>query len=516
MSDNLEPTPDDSQPSANEPAKPTNEAGETASPSETPAGDATQPAPESPADSASSGESTDGAGQLNKFGIQVGRRADATGPKPRSKPAPIGGAVGAIDKVDALERPPLPKKPSRRDALPEELEAEINAALGEMSLDQIVSKGGLEGEELEIDSKRRATVLRVDQENIFFALDGRHEGVVAARHFEKPPEIGTAHDVVVTGYNSEDGLYDLLIPGASIDVGDWSDIADGSLVEARITGHNTGGLECQVAKLRGFIPASQISLYRTENLAEFVDQKMVCVVTESNPERRNLVLSRRAVLEREREEAKQQLLGELAPGQMREGIVRNIRDFGAFVDLGGVDGLIHISQLSWDRVNHPSDVVEEGQTVKVKIEKIDPETGKIGLSLRDSTQHPWASAQQQFPIGTVVTGQVSKIANFGAFVKLAPGIEGLVHISEIAHQRVQSVGTYLKEGQAVEVKILEVDFDKQRIALSIKQTQQAPSSGKDKAEEEQPPAERMLKASNKPLKGGTDRPSGGEHFGLKW
>ncbi len=483
MSDNVEPTPEDPQPS-NEPVK-----------NDTPVGGPSDAAPAS--EPASAAEPAIERDKINPLGIQVGRQPGAAGPKPRSKPVPLSGPGAAVvAKDDPLERPPLPKKPSRRDAIPEDLEAEINAALGEMSLDQIVAKSGLEGEELEVDSKRRATVLRVDHENVFFALDGRHEGVVAARHFETPPEIGAALDVVVTGFNSDDGLYDLLIPGASIDVGDWSDITDGSLVEARITGHNTGGLECQVANLRGFIPASQISIYRTENLAEFVDQKMVCVVTESNPERQNLVLSRRAVLEREREEAKEKLLGELAPGQMREGIVRNIKDFGAFVDLGGVDGLIHISQLSWDRVNHPSDVVEEGQTVKVKIEKIDSETGKIGLSLRDTTMDPWTSAQQQFPIGTVVSGKVSRIANFGAFVKLATGIEGLVHISEVAHQRVQSVGSYLSEGQDVEVKILDVDFDKQRIALSIKQTQQAPGGGKGKpGEEDQPPAERALQRS---------------------
>src|SRR5690606_3052083 len=145
----------------------------------------------------------------------------------------------------------------------------------------------------------------------------------------------------VTGYNSDDDLYEVAIPGASIDVGDWSDIRVGSLVECRVTGANTGGLECMVNQIRGFIPASQVGIYRVDNLSDYINQKLVCMVTEANPQRRNLVLSRRSVLEREREEARQALLEQIEPGQTREGVVRSIRDFGAFVDLGGVDGLIH-------------------------------------------------------------------------------------------------------------------------------------------------------------------------------
>ena len=155
-------------------------------------------------------------------------------------------------------------------------------------------------------------------------------------------------------------------------MGDWSEVSEGMIVEARVTGHNKGGLECEVNRLRGFIPASQISLYRVEDLAQFVGQKFACVITEANPDKGNLVLSRRAVLEREKAEAKTKLLAELEVGQVREGIVRSLQEFGAFVDLGGVDGLIHISQLSWDRIRHASEVLELGQKVKVKIQKIDP------------------------------------------------------------------------------------------------------------------------------------------------
>ena len=188
-------------------------------------------------------------------------------------------------------------------------------------------------------------------------------------------------------------------------VQDWSDLREGSVVEATITGENKGGLECQVNNIRGFIPAGQVSLYRVENLAQFVGERMLCVVTEANPDRRNLVLSRRALLEREQQEAKEKLLAELAPGQVREGIVRSIRDFGAFVDLGGVDGLLHVSQLSWARVKHPSEVLEVGQTVKVKIQKIDPETGKISLAMKELTESPWTNIAAKYPVARQGHGQ---------------------------------------------------------------------------------------------------------------
>src|SRR5262249_35121398 len=154
-----------------------------------------------------------------------------------------------------------------------------------------------------------------------------------------------------------------------VTVADWGDLVEGVLVEAKITAANKGGLECEVRAIRGFIPAGQVSLYRVENLEEFVGQKMICVVIEANAQKRNLVLSRRAMLEREKAEARTKLIAEIQPGDIREGTVTRIQDFGAFVDLGGIDGLVHISKLGWDRVKHPSDVVSEGQKVNVKVEK---------------------------------------------------------------------------------------------------------------------------------------------------
>jgi predicted RNA-binding protein with RPS1 domain len=447
------------------------------------------------------------------------------GARPKSRRQKEREEDARVDKELAAEREVRGAKshipvPNRRQKSAE-LEAEVEAALGGMSLEQIVT-GDLKStsDRLENDSRHRAQVVELHGDDVFFALGGKNQGVASVRSFAAPPNPGDMIDVIVTGFNAEDNLYLLSIPGGSIVAGDWSDIAEGSLVEARITGANTGGLECQINNIRGFIPVSQISLYRVENTADYVGQKLVCVVTESNQRRGNLVLSRRAVLEREKEESKKQLLAGLQPGDMREGTIRKIHDFGAFVDLGGVDGLIHVSQLSWERVKHPSEVVQEGQKVRVRIERIDQETGKISLSLKNPEEHPWTNIEQRFPVGATVKGPVSRIAQFGAFVKLAPGVEGLIHISELAHHKVYKVENVVNEGQEVECKVLSVDAEAQRMSLSLKaalaKPEKADAKAKEKEEVEEPPREPAVPKRSGPLRGGIGKKSGGEQFGLNW
>ena len=415
------------------------------------------------------------------------------------------------------------RPPSVREPLSADLERELAAALGDASLDDILAgtTSPQSGAGLEPESRHRGVVARIHGDNVFFALGGRHEGVASLRQFPQPPVLGADMDVVVRSYSDEDGLYELLVPGASAHVEDWSDLVEGSTVEARITGANTGGLECKVGNIRGFIPASQVAVFRIEDYAEFLDQKLLCVVTEVNPRRKNLVLSRRAVLEREKEETRQQILASLEVGTVTEGVVRKVMDFGAFVDIGGIDGLVHVSQISWDHIKHPSEVLKEGQKIRVKVEKIDPQTGKIGLSHRDLLDHPWHDIQQKVQVDSVVNGTVSRIAKFGAFVKLAPGIEGLIHISELSHSRVPNVGSVVKEGQEVMVKILSVDEDAQRIALSMKAVLPVPvaeeqAAGEEAVEEAEPAREQLIPKRQQPLRGGMDRASGGDQFGLKW
>lgn len=403
----------------------------------------------------------------------------------------------------------------------DDVDAEMEDVLGGASIDDLMSadEEKSEADELEEDSRRRAIVLRTHGENVFVSLGVQHEGILALSQFKKPPKPGETHDVIVSGRNSADGLYEVRIPGAATTVADWEDINEGAVVEARISGSNTGGLECMVGGIRGFIPASQIAIHRVENFGDYVGQKLACVVTESKPSRRNLVLSHRAILEREQEEVREKLLEEISVGETREGVVRSLQKFGAFVDIGGLEGLVHISKMSWDRIEHASEVFEAGQKVKVKVEKVDKKTGKIGLSYRDLLEDPWDTAESKYPVNSTVTGVVSRVAQFGAFVKLEPGIEGLIHVTELAHHRVSNVKSYLKEGQEVETKVVSVDREAQRIGLSLKALAPEPVDKSKKVKEEEvddTPRELAVPSRNEPLKGGRDKDSGGEQFGLNW
>ena len=428
------------------------------------------------------------------------------------------------------ERPPARREakhyppPNIRDQLSPELEAEYQAALGELSLESIMSdsSGGATAAELLPEARVTGRVAKIHNDDVFIDLSGRNQGVVPLRQFEeKAPAEGEELELLVVRFDAEEGLYELSRPTAAVSIGNWDEVNEGQVIEVTITGANKGGLECQVAGIRGFIPMGQVSIYRVENPEEMVGQRLACVVTEANRDRRNLVLSHRAVMERERNELRDKLIAEIAVGQLREGVVRSLKDFGAFVDLGGLDGLIHISQLSWDRVNHPSEVLEVGQKVKVRIDKFDPETGKVGLSYREIGTSPWEGVDAKYQIGARVKGHVSRLMDFGAFVKLEPGVEGLVHISELGHGRVFRARDVVSEGQEVEVKVLSVDKEKQRISLSLKALLTAPvKPGQEKLADEDLPlpagAPKAPRKRNQELKGGTSTPSGGEKFGLNW
>jgi small subunit ribosomal protein S1 len=425
--------------------------------------------------------------------------------------------------------PPAGAAPGRRFALPNlrrklpaDLAQEYDEALGDVSLEELMAADHEATRQgvIEPDSRQTGRVVHVSREDVFVELGGREQGIAPLRQFVQPPEPGMAVEVVVNRYNAEEGLYELSLPEMAADVEDWSDLSEGMLVEARVTGHNSGGLECEVNHIRGFIPISQIALYRVEGLEEFVDQKFTCLVTEANPARRNLVLSRRAVLEREREEARKELFDSLQPGQIREGVVRKLMDFGAFVELGsGVDGLLHVSQLGWARVEHPREVLHEGQTLQVKIEKVDKETGRISLGYRDLLENPWTHAATKYPANTLVRGRVTKLMEFGAFVEVEPGVEGLVHISELSHKRVWRTSDVVHECDEVEVLVLSVDAEAQRMSLSMKQALPEPEPAKKEESEPgepAPPPKKLRRKPGQPLKGGLGGPTGGERFGLRW
>ena len=440
-------------------------------------------------------------------------------PSPEVKAA-IEAAKSHLDDAQPQKFPP----PNASKELTPELEKEVEDALGDISLDALIEDGAptLGGEDLEPETRVTGNVASVHREDVFIELGGNRQGAVPVRQFTEVPKAGDSLDLVVSRYNAEEGLYELTLPGAAVEVADWSQVEEGVTVQAVITGHNKGGLECQVNTLRAFMPVSQIALYRVEDLEEFVGQSFPALVTEANPDRKNLVLSRRALLEREKAEAREKMLETLAVGQEFEGTVRNIQKFGAFVDIGGLDGLIHISKLSWERIDHPSQVVKEGQKVRVRIEKYDRDTQKISLDYLDIAESPWKKAAQNYAISSAVSGTVTRLADFGAFVRLEPGLEGLIHISELAHQRVHRASDVVQEGQQVDVQILSVDPEKQRIGLSLKALSAQPAKV-DAAKKQEEEILDQLEASNRqakkpqgPLKGGTGGSAGGDKFGLKW
>jgi len=231
-----------------------------------------------------------------------------------------------------------------------------------------------------------------------------------------------------------------------------------------------GGLIVDLG-VRGFLPASLVDIRRVPNLDEYLGQTIQTKVIELNRSRNNVVLSRRAVLEEERKEQRQAILERLQPGLIIEGQISNIVDFGAFVDLDGIDGLIHISELSWSHVNHPSEVLSIGQTVEVKVLDIDRDRQRISLGLKQTQEDPWQRVVDTYHVGDELEGAVTKVVAFGAFVEILEGVEGLVHISELAQQHVENPREIVQPGDEVKVKILEIDSERRRLSLSIKRVE---------------------------------------------
>lgn len=486
-----------------------------------------QPQVEKPAETEPCGTEPSGTGPPSKR-LQIGTQR-TNDEQQAAKPQPTTRVSDQISPPETEQKHYPP--PNTRGQLSPELQQELETALGDESLDSLIDGTAVsESATVELAPESRVTghVVSVHRDDVFVDLGSRTQGMLPVKQFTTgAPEVGAAVELIVNRFNADQGLYEVSLPTAAVSVGNWDEVQEGQIIEVTISGSNKGGLECQVAGIKGFIPLGQISIYRVENVEELVGQRMTCVIMEANRDRRNLVLSHRGVMERERREQREKLLADLAPGQIREGTVRSLQDFGAFVDLGGLDGLVHISQLSWDRIGHPREILEVGQTIQVRVEKVNRETGKIGLAYRDLGENPWTDVATKYPLGARVKGNVTKLMQFGAFVKLEPGVEGLIHISELGHGRVHRTSDVVSEGQEVEVKVLAVDPDAQRIGLSLKALLAPPEKPKD--EKSQPgshhaasetgtgePPKRRPKEQDKNLKGGIGGPSGGAKFGLKW
>jgi small subunit ribosomal protein S1 len=246
-------------------------------------------------------------------------------------------------------------------------------------------------------------------------------------------------------------------------------------VTGAIVGRVKGGFTVDLGGVNAFLPGSQVDIRPVRDVGPLMDQEQPFMILKMDRPRGNIVVSRRAILEESRAEQRAELVGQLAEGEEREGIVKNITDYGAFVDLGGIDGLLHVTDMSWRRISHPSQVLAVGDTVKVKIVRINPETQRISLGMKQLSEDPWVAAVANYPIGSRLTGKVTNIADYGAFIELEEGVEGLVHVSEMSWTKKNvHPGKIVTPSQEVEVMVLEVDSEKRRISLGIKQTQANP------------------------------------------
>jgi ribosomal protein S1 len=438
-------------------------------------------------------------------------------PQPEAIPAPPKGADFASTRrgVDALDGPGIDEAMSAEmdqamrsamDAAAPARPAEVKREGGRGAGPMAASGGGqgpapIRGPRVVQAGRemRTGTVVSVGPTDVFVEFGPKDLGVVPRQQFkeEELPKVGDQFEVVVD-HREADGLLACSRPGA-VQKADWELLEAGQVVDAKVVGVNKGGLELEVANHRAFMPAGQASLDHIADLSVFVGEKLTCqVMRVDRSGRGNIVLSRREVMVRERQEQAEKLKTQIQEGQVLEGTVRKIMPFGAFVDLGGVDGLVHVSDLTHDRVGHGekfvSRYVKEGERIKVQVLKVDWEHNRLSLGRKQVEVDPFAAAAGDVKEGAEVTGRVTKIAEFGAFVELAPGVEGLVHISELAWRRVNKVEDVVKPDEIIKTKVLKVDPESRRISLSLKaltSPPETPMSARDR--EKQKRAEEILK-----------------------
>ncbi len=324
-------------------------------------------------------------------------------------------------------------------------------------------------------------VVRIDKDEVLVDIGYKSEGVIPANELsirksvdpKDEVHLGEEVDAIVMTKEDQDGRLIMSKKRARFEKA-WRRIEtaaeSGEPVEGTVIEVVKGGLIIDLG-VRGFLPASLVDIRRVPNLDEYMGTKIETKVIELNRSRNNVVLSRRAVLEEERKEVRQQILDRLQPGLIVEGQISNIVDFGAFVDLDGIDGLIHISELSWSHVNHPSEILSIGDTVKVKVLDIDRDRQRISLGLKQTQEDPWQRIVDTYNVGDELEGKVTKVVTFGAFVEILDGVEGLVHISELAPHHVESPREIVHPGDEIRVKILEIDSERRRLSLSAKRVE---------------------------------------------
>jgi small subunit ribosomal protein S1 len=361
------------------------------------------------------------------------------------------------------------------DVSDDELTALVTGEDGSNQLDHFLGAG----QNFEIGRIVSGRVVEVVGDQVVVDVGYKSEGLVSLNEWEDepPPKAGESVEVLLEGMEDETGEI-VLSRKKAHRMRAWEMVIsryhEGDVVKGKVTRKIKGGLLVDIG-VNVFLPASQVDIRRPSDIADYIDQEIECMILKIDESRRNIVVSRRKLIEITRETQKKQLLEEIAVGQLRKGTVKNIADFGAFVDLGGIDGLLHITDMSWGRINHPNDMLKIDDQVEVMVLHVDKDREKIALGLKQKSASPWENVEKKYPVATRVTGEVVNVMSYGAFVKLEEGIEGLVHISEMSWtKRINHPSELVNIGDKIEVVVLGINKDKQEISLGMKQTQVNP------------------------------------------
>lgn len=364
----------------------------------------------------------------------------------------------------------------------EELEAELGEVFSQISdvhehMDELYEQTA---QDYGSNDVLNGTVIRVDDDEVLVDVGYKSEGIVPLDEWdegEEQPVAGQKIEVILEEVEDSFGLI-LLSKRKADRIREWDAVIskhnEGDIITGKVVRKIKGGLLVNIG-VNVFLPASQVDIRRPHDIAEFIDKDIECIILKIDEARRNIVVSRRKLIEDKRAELQDNLLESLEEGQLRKGLVKNIADFGAFVDLGGIDGLLHITDMSWGRIDHPSRLVKIDDEIEVMILNIDLEKRKIALGLKQKTESPWDNIDKKYPVESTVTGEVVNVMSYGAFIKLEDGIEGLVHISEMSWtRRINHPSDLVSIGDQVEVVVLNINTDKQEISLGMKQTQTNP------------------------------------------
>ncbi len=344
-----------------------------------------------------------------------------------------------------------------------------------------------EDKDFDVNNIVEGRIIRIDDESVLVDVGFKSEGTVPLYEWEDhedPPEVGQTIKVLIEDMEDELGKVDdpygmiMISKKKAEKILKWEDIvknvSESQVVTGTVTRKIKGGLLVDIG-VSVFLPASQVDIRRPSDIGDFIGRVVQCEVLKIDETRRNIVVSRRSLIEKQRQEDRTALLKELEEGQWRKGIVKNIADFGAFVDLGGIDGLLHITDMSYERIGHPSEMVSIDQEIEIVVLNVDREKEKVALGLKQKQPNPWEQVEEKYPVGSRHKGEVVNVMSYGAFVKLEPGIEGLVHISEMSWtKRINHPNEIVHIGDEIEIMILGVDKEGQQLSLGIKQTQSNP------------------------------------------